>query len=163
MAKADLTAERLRELLSYDPETGVFRRIVQVGTGRRAGSIAGALCDGYVVIHVASKRYKAHRLAWLHVHGTWPTGEIDHRNGLRADNRIVNLRDVSQSVNLQNQRYARVDSITRLRGASPLRGKYAAQIFFNGRQHYLGLFATPEEAHDAYLVAKRKFHEGCTI
>ena len=167
MAETHLTAARLRELLSYDPETGIFTWRVNRGGKALAGTTAGSInpassgrSRGYVVIGMAGKLHKAHRLAWLYVHGTWPVSEIDHRNRARADNRIANLRDVSQPINMQNQCAARTDSTTHIRGASPLRGKYAAQIFFNGKMHYLGLFKTAEEAGAAYLAAKLLHHPG---
>jgi hypothetical protein len=118
MAGNDLTAERLRELLHYDPETGVFtwlprqREMFREArhhaiwntrySGKRAGHAGAAL--GYETISVIDRAYFSHRLAWLYVHGAWPLCEIDHINGVRTDNRIVNLRDVARGVNQQNIR-----------------------------------------------------------
>jgi hypothetical protein len=94
-----LTAERLREILGYDPETGLFTRLVR--TGRiRAGEVAGtAHSRGYRSIVIDGRVYLSHRLAWLYVHGEWPPEQIDHINRNRADNRLVNLRAAKQSQN----------------------------------------------------------------
>ena len=118
-------------------------------------------------LHIAfrGKRYLAHRLAWLFVYGKWPEGVIDHLNGNSLDNRISNLRDVSNTVNSQNQRKSRSDNQAGFLGVSwhSRTRKFLAQIQINGVKTHLGLFTTPEEAHAAYLAAKRKYHEGCTI
>jgi hypothetical protein len=88
-----LAAERLRERLRYDGGTGVFTR--RVGSGHaRAGEIAGSVhSTGYVRIGIDGGKYTAHRLAWLYVHGVWPSDQIDHINRNRSDNRIANLRE----------------------------------------------------------------------
>lgn len=100
---AELTQERLKELLHYGPNSGLFMwRVDRRGTAK-AGQWAGRTnSKGYVEISVDGKRYKAHRLAWLYTHGVWPKGQIDHKDRDRAGNWIDNLRDVTQSVNLKN-------------------------------------------------------------
>lgn len=165
MAKSDLTAARLRELLNYDPETGLFVWRIRPSKKIAAGVAAGCLDNGYIRIHIGQKTWMAHRLAWLHVHGTWPSADIDHINGNRSDNRIANLRDVSRSVNLQNKRHAQGASISGLLGAhwfSPTQAWYS-RIMIGRKSHHLGYFKTAELAHAAYLDAKRRLHEGCTI
>jgi hypothetical protein len=167
MAKTDLTAERLRELLHYDPDSGVFTRERNSHQGRwKAGAEAGCPNrDGYIVLRVNGHLQYAHRLAWLYMHGSWPQLHIDHINGDKSDNRIANLRDVPRCVNLQNMRRATMASQSGLLGAHVRadRGSYSARIYVNGRTRFLGDFKTPEEAHAAYLAAKRERHAGCTI
>jgi len=119
---------------------------------------------------IDGKIYLAHRLAWLYVHGVMPKKNIDHINGVKTDNRIENLRDVAQSVNLQNLQRARKNrKSSRLLGVSHsnrgtcLARPYRARIVVDGRELSLGTFATEQEAHQAYLAAKRIHHEGCVI
>lgn len=168
MATSDLTADRLRALLHYDPTTGIFTNRVHRGSTARAGNVAGCLStsDGYLRIRIDGRQYLAHRLAWLHVTGCWPSGEVDHRNGVRTDNRFANLRDATSSVNSQNLRAARRDNKTAgLLGVSYMasKGRYRATICVSGKHLHLGLFSSPEEAHVAYRAAKRRYHPGCTI
>lgn len=158
-----LTASRLRELLHYETDTGVFTRLVKSGTAK-VGDVAGGLDDkGYWRIRVDGKRYLAHRLAWLYMTGEWPTGEVDHERGETGDNRWKRLRDGSRSFNQQNQRRAPAGSATGQIGASPHRGKFQAQIRVDQKNRYLGVFDTPEAAHAAYVAAKRQLHAGCTL
>ena len=168
MAKADLTAERLRELLHYDPETGIFIWRVNIAHSRsKSGATAGNFNqDGYRIIGIGRRSYCAGRLAWLYIHGCWPTKKIDHRNGQVSDNKITNLRDVSTSVNGQNQRKAMSSNYScGLLGVTfnKRAKKWQASIELDGKSHYIGLFQSPVAAHTAYLSAKRILHEGCTI
>lgn len=157
---AKLGQELLRKHLIYSPETGHFTRRI----GRKAGGIAGAINNnGYRLIHVAGHFCRAHRLAWLYVHGVWPTGEIDHINGVRDDNRLENLRDVSMVTNQQNRRSALVRNAVGLLGVSKSKNRYTAAIYAEGRDRHLGTFDTPEAAHAAYVDAKRELHDGCTL
>ncbi len=165
MPKPELTAERLRELLHYNPETGIFSRPINRG-GEVAGAVVGCLtANGYWLIGVDYRRYRAHRLAWLYMYGNWPTRHIDHLNGNRTDNRIANLRDVDRATNMQNMRKALSTNRCGLMGVSFHRqsGLWAARLVARGKIHSLGYHRTPEAAHEAYLAAKRKLHEGCTI
>lgn len=165
-----LTAERARELIDYDPETGAFRWRHREGrTGsrcnvdREAGSVSKQ--TGYRTIRLDKRLFQAHRLAWLFMHGVWPPEDIDHINGIRLDNRIENLRSVPNRVNRQNVRRARRDSQTGFLGVTQdkRRGVFRAQIRTDGEKVYLGSYATPEAAHEQYLLAKRALHVGCTI
>ena len=157
-----LTADRLRALVSYNPDTGEFSR-ASSGTRRAGKPIQTKLRNDYRLFRVDSGLFCAHRLAWMYMHGKWPEGVIDHINGVRSDNRIVNLRDVTQLVNMQNQRRARLGSKTGLLGVHPHRNKFQVQITAGEKIRHIGLFATAAEGHEAYLTAKRRFHEGCTI
>lgn len=103
MATRDfITADELRETVIYIPETGEFFRKWKT-PNRNTGPIGSLSSRGYLEIGVNGARYLAHRLAWLHVHGVWPIGVIDHINRVQTDNRIANLRDVSQAENNLNR------------------------------------------------------------
>jgi hypothetical protein len=160
---AELTAEKLRALLDYDPNTGEFRWTKDRKGGARKGSVAGYLDDmGYVRIGIDNERHRGHQLAWLHAHGVWPIHDIDHIDGERANNQLANLRDVPRRVNLENQRTAKRGR-SGLLGVTARDGRFVAQIRVRGVHRYLGRYDTAEEAHAAYLRAKRLFHEGCTL
>ena len=90
-----ITADELRSILHYNPLTGVFTRI-RSAHPHRVGVVVGSVSHGYILIGLLGKRYRAHRLAWLYVYGTWPKHDIDHINRNRSDNRICNLRDVTR-------------------------------------------------------------------
>jgi len=165
MAAANLTAEILRLHLDYDPASGNFLRKRRSGTAH-TGDIAGwSEPHGYIKISVAGKKYYAHRCAFLFMNGAWPVGVVDHIDGARANNAWGNLREVSQSVNLQNLKCARKDNKTGLLGVCFHKGarKFTASIFVEGRSQHLGLFDSAEAASEAYLVKKRLLHEGGTL
>jgi hypothetical protein len=156
-----LTQSRLREVLQYYPSTGVFRWRITRGPKAPEGAKAGTAQNrGYVAIMVDQQLYLAHRLAWLYTHGDWPVGTIDHKNGIRTDNRIRNLRDVSLQANLHNQTAAYQSNKTGLRGVSfePRSNKWYSRIRVNGKNLMLGYFRTAEEAHAAYVAAKTIHH-----
>ena len=165
MAKPILTAARLRELLHYDPETGVFTCLLKRGNWH-VGRVVGCAktLDGYPRIRIDYKLHLAHRLAWLYVYGQWP-GQLDHIDGDRSNYRLVNLRDVSQYWNMQNLHKARVDNTSGFLGVTFCRhtNKWRAKLKANGKFVEVGRFPSPEEAHTAYLEAKRRLHQGCTI
>ncbi len=161
----DLTAESLRLLVTYDPETGELRQ--RNATGRhgcwKAGRAMGSLAPtGYITIRLQRRLHQAHRLVWLYVRGEWPKHDIDHINGVRTDNRIENLRDVPNEVNRQNTKRARIDSVTGVQGVryDARRCRYVAQIKHKGRSHYLGSFGAAEAARAAYVAAKARLHQG---
>jgi hypothetical protein len=151
-------------MLRYDPDTGSFTWLACAAAQVKPGAKAGRLnSQGYTEISISSRKYQAHRLAWLYMTGAWPEHTIDHINGVRSDNRIQNLRDVTRAVNLQNQRRAAVTNKAGLLGVREFKNRWRAQITVNGTQRDLGYFDTAQLAHDAYLQAKRQLHEGCTI
>ena len=152
-----VTQERLKELLCYRAKTGVFTWRVQRGR-KKAGEVAG-VCDhyGYVVIRIDHKLYKAHRLAWLYVHGVWPANGLDHINQKKADNRIANLRDVSHSDNMLNAkvRYDSKSGVTGVRWVTE-RNCWAASIKIGYRHHTLGRFKSFEAAVEARRAAEER-------
>jgi len=163
MNRSELSAERARELLAYDHETGLLTWRVNKGRAR-AGSRAGTPDkDGYLTVKVQGVTLKVHRIAFLLVEGEWPRGEVDHLNGVKSDNRYCNLRLASRSENMQNERRARFNSKTGVLGVTLCHGKPQASLYANGTKRYLGQFRTVSEAHQAYLTAKRQLHSGCTI
>jgi len=164
MATAILSAALLRELLHYDPETGVFTWRVGRQGSAGVGSVAGDMNQrGYWRICVDYRRYQANVLAWFYMTGVWPTHDVDHKNGVRHDNRWDNLRPATRAVNNQNQRRARTDNKSGFLGVSPNRKKWAASITVDGSKTHLGSYDTPEEAYSVYLRAKRQLHEGNTL
>ena len=171
MGESTLTAERVRELLSYDPETGIFTRRVRTAQRHQVGDradflVTGGSTPGYHRVSIDSERYQAHRVAWLYVHGEWPGKFIDHINGVRSDNRMANLREATAQLNQENLRAPRrKNSASGLLGAQwdEQSGKFRAAIVSSRKRIYLGGFDAPEDAHAAYVTAKRSLHGGCTI
>jgi hypothetical protein len=161
-----MTLESARRRLSYDPATGVFTWLVDLGNGRpKAGSEAGTLTKkGYRVIRCGGRRYFAHHLAWFFVHGDMPAdgAEVDHVNRNRDDNRIDNLRLATRVQNMRNMRNLKNRNLTsKYKGVHLHRqtGKWAAQIRpAPGLHKHLGLFRTEQEAAAAYDAAARRFH-----
>jgi hypothetical protein len=147
----EITQERLKELLHYDKNTGLFMK-----SGRKVGWVNEG---GYIRIDLDRKKYYAHRLAWLYVHGSFPKFQIDHINGCKEDNKISNLRDVQDFENKQNRGgnknnrsgYVGVYFDTSI-------NRYRARIGINGKQRNLGSYETPWEAHEAYKKAKAEIH-----
>lgn len=156
MATTDLiSAERLRELLDYSPETGVFYWRGDRGGRQFSGKPAGSrMSTGYIEICVEGWRIKAHRLAWLYHYGEYPKYVIDHVNGQRDDNRISNLRDVPFATNLQNQSAISENNATGIRGVSKVRDKYRVELQANGVRYHVGMFSSLEEAAKAYEAKK---------
>ena len=162
--RMELTADRLKQLLQYDPLTGQFTWLVTLSSKRAAGRPAGGLDkNGYVVIGCERQEYKAHRLAWLYMTGSWPIADIDHINTVQGDNRWCNLRDVSHATNAENARKARRANKLGLLGVSPSGRMFKAQIQHRGKQKNLGRYETPQIAHEVYVRTKRLLHEGNTL
>lgn len=163
MSERDLD-ELASRCLSYDPGTGVFTRLV--GPHKSLiGKPTGLLTvRGYVWVWLGGKRYAAHRLAWRLTTGEWPAQHLDHINGDKTDNRMCNLREATQAQNLQNIRSARPGNPTGLLGVCRRpNGKFSAGITVDHRHHKLGVFETAEEAHAAYVKAKRELHPWGTL
>jgi len=161
-----LTQYELKEILHYNTETGIFTWKKKLGNRIKVDKQAGrTLANGYVNIGIYGKRYYAHRLAWLYTTGDNPKYNIDHIDGNPSNNAFNNLRDVSQSVNIQNQISYHVNNKSGFLGVSLSKKnkKWMAQITLNRKVFFLGYFDNAEEAHEVYLNAKRELHAGCTI
>lgn len=159
-----LTSARLREVLHYEPSTGVFTWRIARGN-RAARAVAGGPDPrGYNVIAVDGVSYRANRLAWLYMTGRWPQHVVDHKDSDATNDRWKNLRDIAQRHNSENQRAPRRDNSTGYLGVHRhADGRFKAEIRVNGRLHYLGLFDDAAVAHQCYLAAKRDLHKGCTL
>ncbi|HDS0930162.1 TPA: HNH endonuclease [Pseudomonas putida] len=146
-----LTQEQLFENLHYNPETGVFTRLVTTSNRSVAGSIAGGYgANGYFRVSLLGKRYFAHRLAWFYMTGEWPD-EIDHVNCIRDDNRFCNLRVASRKQNSTNM-LLKPSNTSGFKNVSfdKAKGKWIARVRLNGKRKNLGLFETPEDAYQAW-------------
>lgn len=149
-----LTQEKLKECLDYDQETGIFLWKIK-RKSVNPGQVAGCICsDGYICIRIDGRPYKAHRLAWLFIYGKFPNGDLDHKNRIRNDNRISNLRNATESQGMANRPGFR----NGLKGTYWNKGKWQAHIGKDGQNIYLGRFETEQAAHDAYWAAAQELH-----
>jgi len=154
-----ITAARLRELLDYNHETGEFRWRKRVSRSAQAGDVAGTLhTDGCRRIRIKRRDYRAHHLAWLYMTGRWCSALIDHRDGNPSNNCWKNLRRATASQNCANARRSK-NNTSGFKGVSRTRnGRWRAAIDKKRRNHHLGYFATPQEAHAAYAAAAPRLH-----
>lgn len=163
-----LTAERLREVLYYDLSSGEFRWRVSTGPRAHVGAIAGFTLDRNNcsdsrhrrvcrVIKVDGGRYYASRLAWLYVHGVWPTHHVDHKNVNPMDDSFDNLRDATRHQNQGNLRLNR-RSTSGCKGVSwsTRAGRWRAYIQVGNVYRHLGYFDDVENASQAYITAAVK-------
>ena len=165
----ELSVERLRDTLDHDPLTGLLTwkprppesfanlRLWRTWNTRFAGKPVKAQQNrGYLLFQINDEvrhNLSVHRVIWALAHGRWPLNQIDHCNGDRSDNRIMNLREATSAENHQNRRL-------RTQGASfdARKGRFCAQIFVNGKRTWLGYFASREGAQFAYLAGKARLH-----
>ena len=166
----------LKEIISYDRITGEFKwkpRSSKWFKGNTigwikfnstfAGNVAGKKTkDGYIEITIFGKRYQAHRLAYLYEYGKLPDEDIDHIDGVKDNNSICNIREVSRSMNLQNKNRANKNNISGILGVHYNKNskRFASHIGVDRKTRYLGSFDTPEEARSAYVAAKKELHPG---
>lgn len=159
MKESQLCVKELRRLLNYNPETGIFTRLIQ-RSNMKVGSVAGSVYpDGYTYIMINRQRFLAHRLAWLYMTGSLPQMEIDHIDRIRSNNSWINLRKVSTQQNSFN-RSKHSNNKTGHKGVSFSRreNKFRAVITLNGKLHHLGYFTTAEEASQCYQKASLNLH-----
>lgn len=153
--------ERIKSLLVYDPATGAFKWRVSLSCRAPVGSVAGTKkMNGYCCIALDNRKYQSHRLAWVYMTGRDP-GQmlIDHINGIRDDNRWENLRLATRAQNQVNSKCP-IRNASGLKGASkcPNAARWKATIRHGGKNVYLGIFQSPELAHEAYCRAAKKLY-----
>ncbi len=159
-----LTSARLKELLHYDPDTGVFTWLPTVRHCYK-GKVAGTILKlkntltSYIHIKVDGRLYLAHRLAFLYVHGRFPDGPLDHRGCDGLDNRIDNLRECSHGQNIQNIG-CRKDNTSGVKGVAlhGKSGKWVAYVNHCSKRYYLGLFKTIAEAEEVVRAKRSQLH-----
>jgi hypothetical protein len=158
---------RLKELLDYDPGTGVFRWRKARKCRGRIGDVAGVPDkDGYLSIGIDYTKCRAHRLAVIYMTGREPAELVDHIDGNGQNNAWSNLREATHAMNSENRRRVRANKKNGLPlgvQRSPAKQGFIARIRVAGCETYLGTFSTAEEASEAYLMCKRAIHAGCTI
>jgi len=145
-----LDQEKLKSILTYNPQNGDFFWLKSAGSvrkGAKAGciSLKGKTKKAYMDIAIGGKKYRAHRLAWLYMTGEWPKGEVDHINSDGCDNSWSNLRDVTHSKNCMNKSPRR-DSSTGFIGIGIYRGKYRVRVWRDGKRITVGEYSDLAEA-----------------
>ena len=155
-----MTQSELKELLHYDQETGIFTWLKSINAKYKVGEIAGHYANGYIVITINKNNYKAHRLAWLYVYGYMPTKQIDHINRVRDNNKISNLRLVTNQENQFNSSL-RKDNTSGVKGVSwhEKSKKWLASIRVDKKKTYIGIYETLELAKNAIDLARKKYHK----
>lgn len=156
-----LTQTELKSLYSYDAETGLFTRLARNSSRGKLGVPVGCKAAGYIVIGINTKKYPAHRLAWLYVYGKFPEKEIDHINMVRDDNRLCNLREATRSENQMN-RGKLSNNTSGHKGVSwhCVSKRWKAVIKIKGVVKHLGYFKDIKEAAKCYEdSAKKHFGE----
>lgn len=153
MRKRELTQEYLKELLNYDPETGLFTWKVARSNVVKVGGKAGTLSHGYISINIDKRRYGASQLAFLYMTGSIPK-LVDHINLDRADNRWKNLRAADRSINARNRKAAGVSKII---GVYPSKGKWSVRIRDNGTYPSFGCYKNKHDAIMARYAIEVKF------
>lgn len=162
-----LTQAELKSFVKYNSKTGIFTWLNPLSNRVKVGDVVGFKSNLYLATSILAKRHYLHRLAWLYMYGENPPQFIDHINGIRSDNRILNLRLASNLENNQNQKYPQSHNTSGFRGVHVRKdvviNKYGAKIKFKGKVTYLGHYKTLEEAYEVYLQAKRKLHPFNTL
>lgn len=152
-------AWKVRELFHYDPATGIFTRKVRTSNRVKVNEVAGLRKPSrYVLICVDGRQYRAHRLAWLYVHGEPPNGDLDHINRIKTDNRIANLREATRKQNMENTG-AQKNSATGVKGVhwDAVREKWASTIHHHGKTIAGGRFDSIDQATRSRKALEKKY------
>lgn len=160
LKELELTHDRLLELVSYDPDTGIFINKIKRSNCSPAGKVLGTPnASGHLIIQIDKKQYMAHRLAWFYCFSEWPENIIDHIDGNPANNSLDNLREATKSTNGFNSG-KRSNNTSGFKGAffDKRRNKFYSQINIQRTKKWLGYFNTAEEAHNAYVTAAKILH-----
>lgn len=161
MSKRDskLTHKEVQRLFLYSETTGLLVRRTTCGRSKVGTHSTAKDKDGYLVVGIAGRLYRTHRVIWFYVHGSWPD-VCDHKNRVKDDNRLSNLRDVTRSQNKQNQLVCRTNKLG-IKGVwlHKQNGTYCASIGHQNKNIYIGSFATVEEASDAYKAMAGAIHQ----
>lgn len=146
-----VTRDRVTECLNYDPASGIFTWKIARGKSK-VDKIAGCVdCFGYIVIRIDGMNYKAHRLAWLYVYGDWPSDSIDHINGIKTDNRLINIRDVTGRENSLNKKVHREGKLPYV--SKTKNNKWRAYFYLDNKQKWVGVYDDQEIAYKAVRLA----------
>lgn len=155
-----ITQDRLKEVLDYDPVSGIFRWKIKTSDKVIVGNIAGCVRKNrHTVIKIDKMEYTAHRLVWLYMYGSFPEKELDHINCIRGDNRLCNLREVTRSQNLYNRaKFPNTKSGHKGVYYNKAMKKWRARIGVEGKSIDIGFYSTIEEAISSYQNAAIKYH-----
>jgi hypothetical protein len=154
-----ITQERLKEICTYDPETGLFEGIVNRGKRYKIGMPFGKPeKKGYLQVTIDGRTYHLQRLAWLYVHGVWPEHQIDHRNGIPSDNRLENLRDANRCQQNWNKKAITGKKTPKNVFFLKTTGKYRVRITESFKVRFLAEYETLEEASMVAVEQRRRIH-----
>jgi len=157
--QSSVSIEEIKARVRFDSETGKLHRVTASG-GSKVGQETGSMSSsGYLGVGICGKAFLCHRIAWLLHYGEWPEFEVDHINGMKTDNRISNLRSATRSENVNNTNL-RSDSTSGYKGVnySNQHGRYRARIVVKGKRMHVGMYDTPEQAHEALCAARNAYH-----
>ena len=155
-----IKADDARKYLDYDPATGVMRWKIWPRTGRPSGrEVLTTNAQGYRVVVLMGRQYRVHRVAWLMMYGKWPPELLDHVNGNRTDNRLVNLREATRAENNRNRGMSG-NNTSGFKGVTynKDRNKWQAKIWRNNKAIHLGRYPSAQGAFAAYCKASREYH-----
>lgn len=155
-----ITQDELKELLDYNPDTGIMVWIKPRGGIRKDGVAGSKHHSGYLSLTVKGKYYLVHRLIFLYMTGRFPTFQVDHINGIKNDNRWENLREVTAAQNQHNIGLSR-NNTSGVKGVywSSDKNKWRAGVKLNGRRIHVGDFKCLEEATLAVKAKRKELHD----